>query len=105
MKPVDMWELVRDWAHEHYEHVRVTKFESTSTTFPTTHLGQITLVVPGEEVVEIGFVAPKGVLLWNPLDLKNVRRKFDYIMYPSGDPQLFEKIEETLKLYELKRSK
>lgn len=106
MIKVDMWELVRDWVSERYDYVKVSKFRAESIgNHPVDHLGHITVERPGEDLIEIGFVAPKGVLVWKPYDVNDKVRKFDYSMFLSTDPQMFEKLEKMLNVYEPKRSK
>lgn len=106
MIKVDMWELVRDWVAERYLYVKVSKFKPDYAASPVNHLGHITSQRPGEQLVEIGFIAPKGVLVWRPHDPNSKEtRKFEYKMFLSTDPEMFEKLDEMLRLYEPKRTK
>lgn len=100
MIKVQMWELVRDWVKPRYANVSVTSFRSENE--KAANLGRIVLTVDSEEV-EIGFIASKGILIWKPIALRG--KKFDYDMFLAKDPQMFEKLEEMLKLYEAKRLK
>ena len=108
MIKVDLWQLVGDWTEEHYKHIKVTKFKNDSMTnmYPTDHLGRIIFHQPNKTIVEIGFVAPKGVLVWPPYDEKDREiRQFEYEMYYAVDPKMFEKLDKMLRKYEPKRSK
>lgn len=103
MIEVDLWELVRDWIHARYKHIKVRKFTKMTNYYPTTHLGRITVKLPKQELEEIGFVAPKGVIIWPPGD--HEKRKFKYEIFKATDPKMFEKVDEMLRKYEPKRSK
>jgi hypothetical protein len=100
---VDMWMLVRDWVHARYDHIKVRKFNNDSPTYPSNHLGKIALEKDEEVVQDIGFAAPKGVLVWLPqnFDYPNIN-PFEHRMFYATDPQMFEKLDEILRLYEPK---
>jgi hypothetical protein len=104
MIKVDLWMLVRDWIEARYYHIRVTKFNNdTPAAYPTDHLAKITFEKAGEEIDEIGFAAPKGVLVWRKGESTDT--KFGYEMFYATDPKMFEKLESVLETYETKRSK
>lgn len=105
MIKVDLWELVRDWVHARYKYVKIIKFERT-TSDATHHLGRITVKLPKKPREEIGFAAPKGVIVWPPEDPKEPqKRATSYVIFKVTDPKMFEKMDEILRMYEPKRSK
>lgn len=114
MIEVWLWELVRDWVHKRFKHIKITKFQDTKSGDPLTvvgpinHIGRITVKFPKREAEEIGFVATKGVIIWPPEDPTNSGhnyRSMNYIILKATDPKMFEKIEKILRKYEPKRSK
>lgn len=100
MSKVQVWELVRDWVETRYKNVEVTLFRPDD--YKAKSLARIVLTKKKEEI-EIGFVATKGILVWKPIGLRG--KKFDYELFLVKDPQMFEKLEEMLDLYEAKRLK
>lgn len=106
MSDVKLWELVRDWVNARYKHVKVVRFsdgEQNANGYPTgaamAHLGRITVSM-SRFSDEIGFIGPKGVLVWPPGEL-GVKR--DYVIFNPTDPQMFEKLDAILVLYESQR--
>jgi hypothetical protein len=102
---VNLWELVRDWIHARYKHVKVIEFEHNSSG-ATHHLGRIIVKLPKKAKEEIGFAAPKGVIVWPPVDPKNpLAHTTSYSIFKATDPEMFEKMDKILRMYEPKRSK
>jgi hypothetical protein len=109
MIKVDMWMLVRDWIEARYDHIKVTSFNSDlPAAYPTGHLAKITFEKAGEEIDDIGFAAPKGVLVWRRgtgLNETDEEGNPAYVMFYSTDPEMFNKLDKVLGTYEPKRSK
>lgn len=101
---VALWMIVRDWVEARFDHIRVSKFrDDLPAAYPTDHLAKITYDKAGEEIEEIGFVAPKGVLVWRRNE--ELDKNFDYEMFYATDPEMFNQLESVLVTYEAKRSK
>lgn len=105
MIKVDMWQLVRDWIHARYKHIKVIEFERTASG-ATHHLGRIIVKLPRKPKEEIGFAAPKGIIVWPPVNPKSPHtHTTSYMIFKATDPRMFEKMDEILRMYEPKRSK
>ena len=99
---VDLWEIVRDWVKEHYHCIDVSRFPTESSlpqAYDIQHLGRITFGRPLQEIEEIGFVSPKGVMIWQR------DGQLDYTLLVPTDPHMFEKLDVILETYESKRPK
>lgn len=101
---VELWELVRDWIHARYKRIKVEKFDRA--TDSKHYLGRI-FVKGKKDVDDIGFAAAKGIVIWPPPGKTegSAGHYMKYVIIKATDPEMFEKLDKILRMYEPKRSK
>lgn len=101
--PVDLWNIVQMWIHEHYKTITVKAFGRAlmgDGEF-VKHIGRIAYRRSSRLTEDIGFIGPRGILIWLP----SFDKKKKYVKISATDPSIFKKINKVLRLYESKSGK